>query len=299
MLRNKGLYKSELPEIPLLKRGKVRDIYDLGDKLLIVATDRISAFDVVLPTAIPDKGKILNQISCFWFKETSPIIKNHLITCEIEEFLDVLQEYRNLLQGRSMVVRKVEVIPIECVVRGYLAGSAWKEYSQKAEVQGIRLSPGLKEGDRLPHPLFTPSTKEEGKHDRPLTHREMEEKIGKERTRFLQEKSLEIYQFASKYAEEKGIIICDTKFEFGEIDGEIILIDELLTPDSSRFWPKERWHPGRKQEDFDKQVVRDYLDSLDWDKTPPGPSLPANIVELARERYLEAYRRIIGKSPEV
>jgi len=299
LLNNKGIYESNLQDIPLLKKGKVRDIYDLGDTLLIVATDRISAFDVVLPTVIPDKGKILTQISCFWFQKTSSIIKNHVITCKAGEFPPLLKKHEQILQKRSMLVKKAEVIPIECVVRGYLAGSAWKEYSSTGAVQGIKFPPGLKEGDKLPQPVFTPSTKEEGEHDRPLTLRETEEIIGREKARLLQEASLEIYQFAARYAEEKGIIIADTKFEFGEIEGETVLVDELLTPDSSRFWPKENWVPGKKQEDFDKQVVRDYLDSLDWDKTPPGPSLPEDVVELARARYLEAYRRIIGKFPEL
>ena len=295
-MRNyESISRVEISEIPLLKRGKVRDIYILGENLLIITTDRISAFDVILPNAIPMKGKILNKLSCFWFKKTLPLISNHVITCSVEEFPTFLKSYKDLLGGRSMLVSRTEPIPIECVVRGYLAGSAWKEYREKGEVQGIKLPSNLKEGEKLPHPIFTPSTKEERKHDKPLTYFELENRLGKERSRFLKDMSIKIYQFALKYAEERGIIISDTKFEFGEKNGEIILIDELLTPDSSRFWLKEDWSPGKGQKDLDKQVVRNYLQSLNWDKTPPAPSLPKNIIELAREVYVESYRRLVGK----
>ncbi|MCD6521349.1 phosphoribosylaminoimidazolesuccinocarboxamide synthase [Candidatus Calescamantes bacterium] len=290
----KVVYQTDLEGIPLFKRGKVRDIYEINGKLLIVASDRISAFDVILPTPIPDKGKILTAISCFWFKKTTHIIKNHLITCDVDDFPKELTKFREKLEGRSMLVTKTSPIPIECVVRGYLAGSAWKEYEREGEVQGLKLPSGLKKGDRLPHPIFTPTTKEEGKHDRPLTFNEVVELIGEEKAEFLKMVSLKLYEFARNYAEERGIIISDTKFEFGEKDGEIILIDELLTPDSSRFWPKEAWTPGKEQISFDKQFVRDFLENIGWDKTPPAPTLPPEVVDKTREKYLEALRRLTG-----
>ncbi len=293
-MSGKGVSRIDLEGIPLFKRGKVRDIYDLGDKLLMVASDRISAFDVVLPTPIPDKGKILTALSCFWFDKTLPIIKNHLISYRIEDFPSFLMSQREKIEGRSMLVWKSRPLPVECIVRGYLAGSAWKEYRETGKVQDITLPPGLKKGDRLPEPIFTPFTKEEEKHDEPLTFSQMAKMIGENKAKYLRDISLKIYRFAAHYAEERGIIIADTKFEFGEKNGEIILIDEILTPDSSRFWPREDWRPGEEQISFDKQFVRDYLESLDWDKTPPAPSLPPEVVEKTREKYREALKRIVG-----
>ncbi len=293
-MSGKGVSRIDLEGIPLFKRGKVRDIYDLGDKLLMVASDRISAFDVVLPTPIPDKGKILTALSCFWFDKTLPIIKNHLISYRIEDFPSFLMSQREKIEGRSMLVWKSRPLPVECIVRGYLAGSAWKEYRETGKVQDITLPPGLKKGDRLPEPIFTPFTKEEEKHDEPLTFSQMAQMIGEKKAEYLRDISLKIYRFAAHYAEERGIIIADTKFEFGEKNGEIILIDEILTPDSSRFWPREDWRPGEEQISFDKQFVRDYLESLDWDKTPPAPSLPPEVVEKTREKYREALKRIVG-----
>ncbi|MBC7190031.1 phosphoribosylaminoimidazolesuccinocarboxamide synthase, partial [Candidatus Aerophobetes bacterium] len=268
---NKVLRKVNLQDVRLFKRGKVRDIYDLGNYLLIISTDRISCFDVVLPTCIPYKGKVLTGLSVFWFGFTEDIIPNHLVSADVEEFPKDLQKYKDLLVGRSMLVRKAEVIPIECVVRGYLAGSGWKEYKKTRSVCGIKLPEGLREADKLPEPIFTPATKEEVGHDINVTQEYVEKKFGRDTAEKLKELSIALYKKASKYAESKGIIIADTKFEFGKIADEIILIDELLTPDSSRFWPKEGYEPGKSQPSFDKQFVRDYLESLDWDKTPPAP----------------------------
>ncbi len=281
--------------IKLYRRGKVRDVFEVGDRLLIVATDRISAFDVVMPDAIPYKGKVLTALSEFWFDYLSDTVANHLITTDIGSFPAPLMEQRDLLEGRSMLVERAEVFPVECGARGYLAGSGWKEYSRTREVCGVRLPEGLEESSRLPEPIFTPATKAETGHDINISEREMADLVGEEATEKLKELTLRLYSKASAYASERGIIIADTKFEFGVRDGQIILVDEALTPDSSRFWPRDLYSPGRSQQSFDKQYVRDYLETLDWDKQPPGPSLPAEIIERTSEKYLEAYRLLTGR----
>ena len=287
--------KTNMPDVKLFLRGKVRDIYQLDDKLIIITTDRISAFDCVLPDGIPYKGKVLTALSEHWFNLTSDIIPNHLITTDINLFPEILKEYEKELRGRSMLVKKVEKIAVECVVRGYLAGSAWKEYREKGFVSGIKLPAGLKEAGKLAEPIFTPATKAESGHDMNITEEELERMVGKETCRMLKEKSLKIYSLACDYAEQRGIMVSDTKMEFGFLDGELILIDELLTPDSSRFWPMEGYEPGKPQKSFDKQYVRDYLEEIDWEKKPPAPDLPAEVIGKTSEKYLEAYRRIIGK----
>ncbi|WP_038055558.1 phosphoribosylaminoimidazolesuccinocarboxamide synthase [Thermodesulfobacterium hydrogeniphilum] len=291
-----GLFQTDIKEIPLIKRGKVRDIYDLEDKLLIVATDRISAFDVVLPTPIPDKGRILTLMSLFWFDFLKDIVDNHLITANVDEFPEVLQSYKNILYQRSMIVHKAKVIPVECIVRGYITGSAMKEYLKTGKVCEITLPSGLKEADKLPEPIFTPSTKAEiGEHDINITFEEMCKIVGKETAEILKELSLKIYKKAAEYAESKGIIIADTKFEFGILDGKIILIDEVLTPDSSRFWPKDEYEPGKPQKSFDKQFIRDWL-KANWKKGETPPSIPPEIVKKTKEKYLEALYRLTGKT---
>ncbi len=292
-----ALFETNIKEVPLLKRGKVRDIYDLGDKLLIVATDRISAFDVVLPTPIPDKGKILTLMSLFWFDFLKDIVENHLITANVEEYPEVLKPYKELLHQRSMLVRKTEVIPVECIVRGYITGSAMKEYQKTGKVCGITLPPGLKEADKLSEPIFTPSTKaEKGGHDINISFDEMVKLVGKETAEILRELSLKIYKKTADYAESKGIIIADTKFEFGILDGKIILIDEVLTPDSSRFWPMDEYEPGKPQKSFDKQFIRDWLKSTSWKGGENPPPIPPDIVEKTREKYLEALYKLTGKT---
>ncbi|HYP27693.1 MAG TPA: phosphoribosylaminoimidazolesuccinocarboxamide synthase [Blastocatellia bacterium] len=278
----------------LYRRGKVRDVFEVGDKLLIVATDRISAFDVVMPDAIPHKGRVLTALSEFWFGYLADTVANHLITTDVDKFPAPLGERRDLLEGRSMLVERAEVFPVECVARGYLAGSGWKEYSRTREVCGVRLPEGLEESSRLPEPIFTPATKAETGHDINISEREMADRVGAEATGRLKELTLALYSKASAYASERGIIIADTKFEFGVRDGRIILVDEALTPDSSRFWPQALYSPGRGQQSFDKQYVRDYLESLDWDKQPPGPSLPEEVIGRTSEKYLEAYRLLTG-----
>jgi phosphoribosylaminoimidazole-succinocarboxamide synthase len=274
----------------------VRDVYAVEDKLLVVATDRISAFDVVLPSAIPCKGAVLTELSLFWFDFLKEAVSNHLITTDVERYPPPLDGYADQLRGRSMLVARAEVFPIECVARGYLAGSGWKDYQKTGEVCGVRLPAGLTESDRLPEPIFTPATKAETGHDINIGESEMESLIGEEATKRLKALTLDIYRRASKYAEQRGIIIADTKFEFGMKDGEIILVDEALTPDSSRFWPEETYRPGRSQQSFDKQYVRDYLETLDWNKQPPGPELPVSVVERTTEKYLEAYRLLTGRT---
>lgn len=286
---------TNLRSVPLLKRGKVRDIYKVNGALLLVATDRISAFDVVLPTPIPDKGFILTQLSVFWFERTRHIIPNHLITASVDEFPDELQSEREVLEGRSVLVKLAEPLPIESVVRGYIAGSAWKEYAATGEVCGIKLPSGLKMCQKLPEPIFTPATKALVGHDENITFEQVVDMVGREIAERVREISLQIYSFASRYAEERGIIIADTKFEFGLVDGKLMLIDELLTPDSSRFWDMETYEPGKPQESFDKQFVRDYLESINWNKQPPAPALPEDVVEKTRQRYWEAYRRLCGE----
>jgi phosphoribosylaminoimidazole-succinocarboxamide synthase len=296
----KTLVSERIPELNFLRSGKVRDIYEVDDdRLLIVATDRISAFDCVLPNAIPHKGRTLTQLSRFWFDYFSKLIQNHLIAADVNEFpadlaRSLSDESKSLLAGRSMLVRRAEVIPFECVVRGYLAGSGWKDYQRTGMICGHRLPEGLIESAKLPRPIFTPATKAEEGHDINITIDEMSRALGGELTTRLEEISLKIYQEAAHYAETRGIIICDTKFEFGLRNGQLILVDEVLTPDSSRLWPRDAYAPGKPQPSFDKQFVRDYLETLDWDKRPPAPALPDNITEITSEKYLEAYRLLTG-----
>ena len=288
--------KTEFKTLTLRGRGKVRDIYDLGGQLLIVATDRISAFDVVMPNPIPDKGRVLTQLSKFWFDLTKDIVPNHIISLDVKDFPQACRPYENTLRDRSMLVVKTEVVPVECVVRGYLSGSGWVEYEKTGEVCGIPLSKGLVESSKLEEPIFTPATKAElGEHDENINFERMERIVGKELAQRLRSLSLSIYKRARDFAEKRGIIIADTKMEFGGKDGKVILIDELLTPDSSRFWPREKYQAGRPQESFDKQFLRDYLLSLKWDKTPPAPQLPDEIIRKTREKYLEAYEKLVGK----
>ena len=289
------LLKSSLTNIELFKMGKVRDVYDLEDKLLVVSTDRVSCFDVVLPTGIPHKGEILTQLSLFWFEFTKGVIANHFISARISDYPTELQKYSDVLKGRSMLVKKAKAIPVECVVRGYLSGSGWKEYQESRSICGIKLPSGLRESDKLPQIIFTPATKEEAGHDINVSQEYVEKELGKDITERLKEVSVALYKKASLYAESKGIIIADTKFEFGIYEGNMILIDEILTPDSSRFWPKDEYKPGSAQPSFDKQFVRDYLETLDWDKTPPAPKLPEDIVKKTSEKYLRALEMITGK----
>jgi len=289
------LLYTDFKDLKLYKRGKVRDIYDLQDKLLIVSTDRISCFDVVLPCGIPYKGRVLTGLSCFWFDFIQGIIPNHFVTSDINEYPEELKKYRENLRGRSMLVLKTKPLPVECVVRGYLSGSGWKEYKEKQSLCGIKLPPGLSESGKLPQILFTPSTKADTGHDMNVTQKYIEELMGRETADKLAKISVEIYRKASEYALSRGIIIADTKFEFGIYNNKIILIDEVLTPDSSRFWPKDRYVPGKPQVSFDKQFVRDYLETLDWDKTPPAPELPGEIIEKTSQKYLESYKRLTGK----
>lgn len=287
---------TEFKTLKLKGRGKVRDIYDLGDYLLIVATDRISAFDVVMPNPIPDKGRILTQLSKFWFDLTKDIVPNHVISTEVEDYPEMCQPYHEILKNRSMLVAKAEVIPVECVVRGYLSGSGWEEYQRKGEVCGIPLPKGLVESSKLERPIFTPATKAEaGLHDENITFEKVEEMVGKDLAKRLETLSIAIYEKARDFAEARGILIADTKMEFGIKEGNLLLIDELLTPDSSRFWPKNEYRPGGSQKSFDKQFLRDYLLSLRWNKMPPAPELPEEVIQKTREKYLEAYERLVGK----
>lgn len=287
---------TDLEDLKLVSRGKVRDIYDCGDTLLIVATDRISAFDVVLPDGIPCKGAVLSQMSAYWFAEMREVIDNHFISADPAAFPPLCRAHVETLQGRAMLVKKAKPLPIECVVRGYLAGSGWTEYQRNGSICGIPIEKGLKESSRLEEPIFTPTTKaEQGTHDENITMEKVEEIIGAELARRVREASLRLYARGSEMARRKGIIICDTKFEFGLFRGDLILIDEVLTPDSSRFWPEDEYQPGRPQRSFDKQFVRDYLLTLSWDKTPPAPHLPEDIIRKTSERYQEAFTRITGK----
>jgi phosphoribosylaminoimidazole-succinocarboxamide synthase len=274
------------------RRGKVRDIYDLGDNLLIVATDRISAFDVVMPNAIPDKGKVLTKISAFWFKQTAALIQNHLISIDISEFPGACQPHAEILRGRSMLVKKARPLPVECIMRGYLAGSGWKDYQKSGRVSGVALPAGLLEFSRLQQPIFTPSTKAETGHDENITTKQMAQLIGDEIARQVIDASLKIYNWGREFAAARGILIADTKFEFGLYQGQLMLIDEVLTPDSSRFWPADGYQPGVAPLSFDKQYVRDYLAGLNWDKTPPGPTLPTAVVTKTRAKYIEAFERL-------
>lgn len=281
--------ETNLKGVNLLKRGKVRDIYEVNDFLLIVATDRVSAFDIVLPTGIPGKGKILTQISLFWFDKVKDIVENHVVSANVDEFPEVLSSYKEILKERSMLVKKAKPLPIECIVRGYLSGSAWKEYQKTGMVCGIKLPEGLVESAKLPEPIFTPSTKAEQGHDINISFEETIKIVGEETAYKVKELSLSIYKKAAQFAEERGIIIADTKMEFGFFDGKLILIDELLTPDSSRFWSLKNYTPGQPQDSYDKQIVRDYLLSIKWDKKPPAPPLPEDIVNKTAERYKEIF----------
>jgi phosphoribosylaminoimidazole-succinocarboxamide synthase len=295
------ILQTDFKEIPLAHRGKVRDIYDLGGHLLIVATDRISAFDVVLPNGIPHKGRVLTQISAFWFKTLAEIVPHHMVTTDLQSFSGLPAEIGRSLTGRAMIVKKARALPVECIVRGYLSGSGWNEYREKASVSGISLPSGLKESAKLPAPLFTPSTKAEiGTHDENIDFAAMAAKIGETLALQLQSASLGLYQKAAALAEKKGIIIADTKFEFGlDENGRLILIDEALTPDSSRFWPLDGYAPGGPQKSFDKQFVRDYLLSLNWDKKPPTPILPEEVIRRTSEKYMEVYERLTGEKLKV
>ena len=280
-------------DLQLLKRGKVRDIYDLGDRLLMVATDRISAFDVVMPNPIPDKGKILTQISLFWFEQMQSLVENHVITADVEQYPSVCKPYLDVLRSRSMIIKKAQPLPIECVVRGYISGSGWKSYQETGTVCGIKLPGGLTESAKLDEPIFTPSTKEElGKHDINIDFDEAARRVGQDTAEKVKELSLTIYTQGAALAEKKGIIIADTKFEFGLCDGELVLIDEVLTPDSSRFWPRETYAPGGAQKSYDKQYLRDYLISIKWDKSPPAPNLPQDVIDNTRQKYMDALKQL-------
>jgi phosphoribosylaminoimidazole-succinocarboxamide synthase len=294
-MRDEILLKSKFSDLKLVKRGKVRDVYEVEDKLLIVASDRMSAFDVVMDDPIPDKGRILTQLSLFWFKHLEPFVENHIISSHPAEYPEPCRKYREALTGRSMLVKKAVPLPVECIVRGYLSGSGWTEYQSSGSVCGISLSRGLRESDRLPETLFTPSTKaEQGLHDENISFERAVEFLGRKVAVQVKELSLKIYEAGREFAAGKGIIIADTKFEFGTVGDRMILIDEVLTPDSSRFWPMETYEPGGPQKSFDKQYLRDYLSSLNWPKKPPPPRLPQDIVEKTRGKYLEALERLTG-----
>lgn len=291
----KTVLETNFSGLKLLKRGKVRDIYDLGDTLLMVATDRISAFDVIMPDPVPEKGKILTQISLFWFDVMKPLIDNHVISSKVDDYPVSCKPYAQILKGRSMLVRKAKPLPVECVVRGYISGSGWKSYQKSKSICGIKLPEGLKESDKLDEPVFTPSTKEEaGLHDINIDFDETVKRIGRPLAEKVRDLSLAIYKKGAELADKRGIIIADTKFEFGLIEDKIILIDELLTPDSSRFWPKESYRSGGPQKSFDKQYLRDYLVSINWDKKPPAPSLPPEVIVNTHNKYMEALKALTG-----
>jgi len=290
------LLRTDIPELELYASGKVRDVYRVDNEhLLFIATDRISAFDYVLATGIPNKGKVLTQLSLFWFDLLRDIVPNHLVTADVERYPAVLHPYKEQLRGRSMLVVRADMVAIECVVRGYISGSAWKEYKQAGSVCGISLPPGLRESDQLPEPIFTPATKALSGHDENISFERMAQQAGPALSRELRDLSLKIYQTAADYARQRGIIIADTKFEFGRTAGGLVLADEVLTPDSSRFWPADTYQPGKAQDSFDKQYVRDYLEEIRWNKQPPAPALPAEVALKTSEKYLEAYRRLTGR----
>jgi phosphoribosylaminoimidazole-succinocarboxamide synthase len=294
-----NVIKTDFPGLNIFKRGKVRDVYDLGDTLLMVATDRISAFDVVMPDPIPDKGKILTQISLFWFDLMKPLLQNHIISSKTDDYPEDCKKYADILEGRSMLVKKTNPLPVECVVRGYISGSGWKSYQESGRICGIKLPEGLKESEKLAETIYTPSTKEEvGTHDVNIDFNETVNLLGKDIAEKVKSLSYEIYKKGAEIAEEKGIIIADTKFEFGLIEDEIILIDEVLTPDSSRFWPEETYRPGGSQESFDKQYLRDYLLSINWDQKPPAPPLPEEVIKNTRNKYIEALNKLTGRNNE-
>lgn len=293
---NKTYSEISIPELALFKKGKVRDVFEMENSLLFVASDRVSAFDWVLPSLIPDKGKILTQLSVFWFDFTSEICPNHVLTADFDEFPSILHKYRDRLEKRSLLVRKTEVLPVECVMRGYLEGSGWKDYLATGETSGVKLPVGLKQAEKLDDVIFTPATKAEEGHDINISFEDMQEMVGAELARNVKELSLALYRKASEYAYSKGIIIADTKFEFGIRDGEIVLIDEIFTPDSSRFWPVASYSPGMSQPSLDKQFVRDYLEGLSWDKNSPPPELPPEIISRTAEKYLDIFQRLTGKN---
>jgi phosphoribosylaminoimidazole-succinocarboxamide synthase len=291
----KVISQTAITSFPLIARGKVRDIYDLNQQVLLVATDRLSAFDVVFNEPIPYKGQVLTQLAVYWFEQTKAILPNHLLSADIDTVPGLTATEREVLRGRSMLVKKGEVIPVECVVRGYLAGSGLKEYQKSGMVTGIQLPPGLVESSKLPEPIFTPTTKESAGHDRPITYNALADRVGPDLAAQLRDYSLKLYQFAAKLSEATGIILADTKFEFAWVDGALTVVDEIFTPDSSRFWPLDQYAPGRPQPSFDKQYVRDFLETLAWDKQPPAPPLPETVIAQTSEKYREAYRRITGK----
>jgi len=292
---NRVLLQTDFPELTLHARGKVRDLYNLNGNLLFVATDRISAFDYVLGTGIPEKGRVLTQISLFWFDFLREIVRNHLVTAKVKEYPASLQKYAEQLRGRSMLVHKAQMVDIECVVRGYISGSAWKEYKQDGTVCGIQLPAGLRESDKLPEPIFTPATKALSGHDENISFAEMSKRTGRELAEQLRDLSIKIYSAAADYAAGRGIIIADTKFEFGHTPQGLVLADEVLTPDSSRFWPADKYQPGVAQESFDKQFVRDYLEAVRWNKQPPAPSLPDDVAYKTSEKYVQAYKILAGR----
>ena len=290
-----ALMETDLSDVKLHGRGKVRDIYDLGDRFLIVATDRLSAFDVVLPTPIPDKGKVLTQMSAFWFDRFKDVVPNHVVSTDVSKYPQNLHQFRDQLEGRSMLVKKAKVFPVECVARGFLTGSGLKDYNKTGSVCGIKLPPGLRDSDRLPEPIFTPATKAETGHDENISEEQAAKIIGQDNVGRLKELTLQLYSRGVEYAKTRGIIVCDTKFEFGLIDGKISIVDEMLTPDSSRFWPADQYSPGKPQPSFDKQFVRDYLEKIGWNKQPPAPELPDDIVKATSAKYVEALRLLTGR----
>jgi len=291
------LLSTNIPVLKLRASGKVRDVYDVDDqRLLFVATDRISAFDAVLATGIADKGRVLTQLSLFWFDFLKPVIANHLAVASVDDYPETLKPYAEQLRGRSMLVKKAQMFPVECIVRGYITGSGWKEYQKTQSVCGIKLPAGLKESDKLPEPIFTPTTKAEAGHDENITFDEMAKLVGLEDATALKEASIKVYQTAADYARTRGIIIADTKFEFGKIDGQLTLADEVLTPDSSRFWPADQYEPGHGQPSYDKQYVRDYLEQIQWNKQPPAPALPAEVALNTTAKYVEAYEKLTGRA---
>jgi len=290
-----ALMETDLSDVKLHGRGKVRDIYDLGDHFLIVATDRLSAFDVVLPTPIPNKGKVLTQMSAFWFDRFKDVVPNHVVSTDVTKYPQSLHQFRDQLEGRSMLVKKAKVFPVECVARGFLTGSGLKDYNKTGSVCGIKLPPGLRDSDRLPEPIFTPATKAETGHDENISEEQAAKIIGQDNVGRLKELTLQLYSRGVEYAKTRGIIVCDTKFEFGLIDGKISIVDEMLTPDSSRFWPADQYSPGKPQPSFDKQFVRDYLEKIGWNKQPPAPELPDDIVKATSAKYVEALRLLTGR----
>ncbi|HVY92634.1 MAG TPA: phosphoribosylaminoimidazolesuccinocarboxamide synthase [Bryobacteraceae bacterium] len=304
MPKTSVITKTDLPGIELKARGKVRDVYSvpdkmLGDPLLFIATDRISAFDCVLPQGIPDKGRVLTQMSLFWFELLKDVAPNHLITANVDEYPAPLHAYRDQLEGRSMLVKRCQMEPVECVARGYVVGSGWKDYKKTGAICGIPLPAGLKECQQLPEPIYTPSTKAETGHDENISFEETVKLVGKERATTLRDLTLKVYSTAAKHAASRGIILADTKFEFGWHDGKLLLADEVLTPDSSRYWPADSYEPGKAQPSFDKQFVRDYLETLDWNKQPPAPPLPEDVIAKTSDKYREAYKRITGRDLQV